>query len=72
MAYTFTNDWFGDNGFYMSKFVLGLNEKKSRILEIGSFEGRSTFWLADNLLQHDESLLITIDPFVSDITCQVA
>lgn len=37
--------------------------KKHTILEIGVFEGASSCWWSDNLLDHPESVLFSIDPF---------
>jgi predicted O-methyltransferase YrrM len=34
-----------------------------RVIEIGSFEGRSTIWLLDNLLLHPDSRIVCIDTF---------
>lgn len=36
---------------------------KIRILEIGSFEGRSACWFSDNVLDHPQSDLICVDTF---------
>lgn len=33
------------------------------IVEIGIYEGASTVWFSDNLLEHPDSRLISIDPF---------
>ena len=38
--------------------------KPSRAMEIGVFEGKGSRWIIDNLLTHDESFLIGIDPYV--------
>lgn len=71
-SYSFTNDWFKNAENDFNKFLLHLNEKKCKILEIGSHEGRSTVWLIDNLLSSSESTLISIDPyFESDPTSPV-
>lgn len=36
---------------------------KRLIVEIGVFEGASTTWFSDTFLEHDDSKLISIDPF---------
>lgn len=36
---------------------------KRLIVEIGIYEGASTVWFSDNLLEHPDSRLISIDPF---------
>ena len=38
-------------------------EEKRIIVEIGVYEGASTCWWSDNLLDHPESQLYSIDPF---------
>lgn len=48
MAYEFTNDWFGATGRYIwEKILPQLGPKK--ILEIGSWEGKSTCFLMERL-----------------------
>jgi predicted O-methyltransferase YrrM len=39
-------------------------ESKNTILEIGCFEGLSSVFFADNLLNHPESKLVCVDPFL--------
>lgn len=48
MAYEFTNDWFGATGRYIWDKILP-QLGPSRILEIGSYEGRSACFLIDKL-----------------------
>jgi predicted O-methyltransferase YrrM len=38
-------------------------DRKNVVVEIGSFEGRSTLWILNNLLKHPESRLHSIDTF---------
>lgn len=38
-------------------------QRKCQIVEIGSFEGRATVWILDNLIQNPDSKLYCIDPF---------
>jgi predicted O-methyltransferase YrrM len=46
--------------------------EKLSILEIGSFEGASSVFIADTMLLHPESKLICVDPFcVEDTTTPV-
>jgi SAM-dependent methyltransferase len=60
--YEFTEDWF-QYGVHLWPHLLAHLPKHAggrRFMEIGSFEGRSAVWLADNALQpHDE--LVCID-----------
>ena len=37
--------------------------RRLRVLEIGSFEGASTTWMLDNLLDHSESSMVAVDTF---------
>ena len=37
--------------------------RKLRVLEIGSFEGGSTTWILENLLDHPESSMVAVDSF---------
>ncbi len=37
-----------------------------RMLEIGSFEGRSALWFLENLLTHPQSALVCVDKFAKD------
>jgi len=58
----FTQDWFSHN---IPNFqgVMQFTGPVNSILEIGSFEGRSTCWMLDNLLT-DTGTITCIDPFV--------
>jgi hypothetical protein len=50
MEYEFTFDWFSWS-IEPWKQIFARLGAPSRILEIGSFEGRSTVWMAENLLR---------------------
>ena len=41
-------------------------DEKRLIVEIGVYEGASTCWWSDNLLDHPDSRLISIDPFTGN------
>jgi predicted O-methyltransferase YrrM len=60
--YKFTEDWFTDDGLSV------LNDldftKELHILEIGSFEGRSTVWFLENFLQNKNSTITCVDPWM--------
>ncbi|KAL8726066.1 MAG: hypothetical protein Q9166_006945 [cf. Caloplaca sp. 2 TL-2023] len=45
------------------EFTIPLLGRKLRVLEVGAFEGASTTWILDNLMDHPESSLTTIDTF---------
>jgi predicted O-methyltransferase YrrM len=57
----FTQDWFTHNipNFEKCMFMAGL--PRTRFLEIGSYEGRSTCWLLSNLAI--DGKMVSIDPF---------
>lgn len=57
--YSFTQDWFHWAPPVLERLTPLLPGRK-RFLEIGSFEGRSTVWLAENMLE-DNGCIIAID-----------
>jgi len=44
--------------------------EKRTIVEIGVYEGASSCWWSDNLLEHPDSLLYSIDPFLGNVEYQ--
>jgi predicted O-methyltransferase YrrM len=63
--YKFTQNWF--NFSEIKKLLhLVLNPNNMiNMLEIGCFEGQSSVFFSDNYLNHNESRLTCIDPFLS-------
>jgi len=63
--YTTTRAWF--NCSEIKRIVLNYvtNSKPNNILEIGCYEGLSSVFFADNLLDHPESSLTCVDPFMT-------
>lgn len=61
--YTFTRDWFSWNIPIWKKYILEqLNQSNPlSVLEIGTYEGRSAFWLLENLLKKSSDRLICVD-----------
>jgi predicted O-methyltransferase YrrM len=61
--YHFTQNWFNNSEIKkkLSKFLNPNNINK--ILEIGSFEGQSSIFFADNYLNNKDSSLTCVDPF---------
>ena len=57
---TFSTDWAGNHFFYWSELLHRLREKPVRILEIGSWEGRSALFFLNYL---PKSRIVCIDPF---------
>jgi predicted O-methyltransferase YrrM len=53
----FTQDWFSHNIPFFEKFLSNL--KDLRILEIGSFEGKSALWMIQNL---KPKKIVLVDP----------
>lgn len=66
MNYEFTEDWFTGHINEWIHRLSDLVDTPCRCLEIGSFEGRSTVWLADNILTHPKASLICIDPLLAE------
>ena len=61
--YKFTENWFESDD--LDKFTPKGTQKELHILEIGSFEGKSTVWFLENLLKNQNSSITCIDPWTS-------
>jgi predicted O-methyltransferase YrrM len=61
--YKFTENWFTDDGLLVLK-NLDVT-KELHILEIGSFEGKSTVWFLDNILKNKNSTITCVDPWMN-------
>jgi predicted O-methyltransferase YrrM len=62
--YIFSVDWFSCYIHNWTYFLKDLKDKPNlNFLEIGSYQGRSTVWLLENILTHDTSTITCIDPF---------
>lgn len=60
-------DWFSQHIPNLEKWLEPYKDKPQTLaLEIGACEGRSTLWMLENILTHDESIMITVDPFVAE------
>lgn len=57
--YEFTQDWFHWAPPLLMQLIPVLPERK-RLLEIGAYEGRSTVWLVENMLE-DGGTIVSID-----------
>ena len=67
-SFQFTNDWFSINIPVWRKILKKLsNLPDLKFLEIGSWEGRSTCWLLDNILTHKSASITCIDTFCGSI-----
>jgi predicted O-methyltransferase YrrM len=72
MDYKFTQTWFINSEiqqflqFIFSKIQLFADKnKRYKILEIGCFEGLSSVYFAENLLDNEVSSLTCVDPFLT-------
>lgn len=65
--YIFTNDWFEFNRKDWEEFLPALASKKINAIEIGSYEGRSTVWLLENVLLNKKSHITCIDTFEGSV-----
>lgn len=64
--YQFSTDWFVQNIVHWQRLFEYYKwdpNKKVKILEIGSFEGRATVWMLDNLMKNPESKIFCVDTF---------
>jgi predicted O-methyltransferase YrrM len=61
--YDFTSDWFSSQIPNWKEWLWELRDSPIAALEIGSWEGRSSVWLLDNILVHEDASLTCIDLF---------
>ena len=61
--YKFTENWFTLDGLTTLNQVS--TKKELHILEIGSFEGKSTIWFLDNILNNENSTITCVDPWLN-------
>ncbi len=57
-------DWFSQKVAVLESFLAPLRGQPAQGLEIGSWEGRSARWFLEQVLTHDQSRLVCIEPFV--------
>lgn len=62
--YVFTQDWFSQDIPNIKKVLARFKAKPVQMIEIGSFEGRSTVWFIDNILTHKDAKITCIDFFM--------
>ena len=71
IGYYYTTDWFSHNipnwQKYLNRFV---NIPEVNVLEIGSWEGRSTCWLLDNILTHESAKITCVDTWQGGVEHQ--
>jgi predicted O-methyltransferase YrrM len=67
MNYEFTTDWFSSNVPNWTKLFDEHIGRSPRILEVGSFEGRSTCWMIERLsLRHGGGEIYCVDPWIGN------
>ena len=59
--FRFTTDWFCGNEKHFSRYLTHLVDMPCQILEIGSYEGRATVWLLENIATHPQAGITCID-----------
>lgn len=59
----FHDDWTSDRINPWLPYVQHLAERETAALEVGCYEGRTTSWLMQNVLQHPASIHVALDPF---------
>jgi predicted O-methyltransferase YrrM len=57
----YTNDWFDHQLRYFNSILEEFKGKDVKFLEVGSWEGRSTCWMLDNILTSKDSSITCID-----------
>ncbi len=57
----FTADWFTEHAPHWLEMLGHLRDMPAKVLEVGSYEGRSACWMMDNLLLHPDALLLCVD-----------
>lgn len=71
-GYQFTQDWFSINiPVWQQQLVRFINISDLKVLEIGSWEGRSTCWLLDNILIHPSARITCVDTFEGSVEHEV-
>ena len=59
--YEFSNDWFNKNAPLFDRYLSHLRDRPCRMLEIGSYEGRSLVWLLENVVTHADARIDAVD-----------
>ncbi len=63
MEPVYTVDWFSGNISLWSHCLREFKDRPVNALEIGSFQGRSSRWLFENILTHPDARLTCVDTF---------
>lgn len=62
--YKFTRNWFEPISNLL-KYMDTNTTEELHILEVGSFEGKSTVWFLDNFIHNEKSTITCIDPWMN-------
>ena len=63
MEFSYTSDWASPHHSNWETWFAGYRDQPNvRVLEIGSFEGRSAVWFLNCLLTHPTARLVCVDP----------
>lgn len=62
-GYAFTADYVSTNTADWSRLLAPCAGSPARMLEIGSYEGRSTVWFLENILTHPDARITCVDLF---------
>jgi predicted O-methyltransferase YrrM len=60
-TYDFSKDRFTGNIPLFGQYLARLKDRPCRLLEVGSYEGRSAVWMIDNVATHDDARIDTVD-----------
>ena len=63
--YRYSQTWFIDSDIHKNLDTFFTRATENRILEIGCFEGLSSVFFADNFINHPNSRLTCVDPFLT-------
>jgi predicted O-methyltransferase YrrM len=61
--FVFTQDWFTNNIPLWQKELARYKTKPIKMLEVGTYEGRSALWAVENILTHPKSQMYCVDSF---------
>lgn len=66
--YEFSNSWLEDVAAKQSlpEFLNKFKDKKTKVLQIGAYEGRWTLWALHNILTHPDCIITDIDPWTTE------
>jgi predicted O-methyltransferase YrrM len=62
----FTNQWFDKHIGNWQKYVIYNLPMKSKILELGSYEGRSSIWIYNNIVLPKNGILYCVDHWIDN------